>query len=107
MLVSNKLIAGQPGTKRIVTQYGARLVCARYRYDANQCERFKTVELIIEESDWQPPVKPILGGEIVGLRVGLEETTRRTTCIGRSLSGRFVEGSVAIRTAELIVRRYL
>jgi hypothetical protein len=32
--------------------------------------------------------------------VGSGATTRRTTCIGRSLSGRFVEGSVAIRTAQ-------
>jgi hypothetical protein len=74
MLMSKKLKPGQPGTKRLVTQYGARLVCVRYRYDANQCKRFKTVELIIEESTWQPPAKPTLDDEIVGLRVGLKET---------------------------------
>jgi hypothetical protein len=47
MLISKKLKPGQPGTKRLVTQYGRRQVCARYRYDAEQRKHFKTVELIV------------------------------------------------------------
>ncbi|MBS1789380.1 MAG: hypothetical protein JST85_16765 [Acidobacteria bacterium] len=73
MLLSKKLKPGQPGTKRLVAQYGQTLLNVRYRYDAEQCKRFKTVELIIEESFWQPPVKSISGDEIVGLRVGIKE----------------------------------
>ncbi len=46
---------GQPGTKR---QDGEQLLCVRYRYDAVQRKRFKTVELIIEESHWLPPMRP-------------------------------------------------
>jgi hypothetical protein len=34
--------------------------------------------------------------------VGSRATTRRTTCIGRALLGRFVEESVTIQTAEQI-----
>jgi len=49
MLMSKKLNPGQLGTKRLVSQYGARLMCARYRYDAAQGKRFKTVELIIPQ----------------------------------------------------------
>jgi hypothetical protein len=49
MLMSKKLKPGQPATRRLVNQYGARLVCVRYRYNAAQGKRFKTVELIIEE----------------------------------------------------------
>lgn len=56
--MSKKLKPGQPGTKRLVGQYGERLLCVRYRYDAIQRKRFKTVELIIEESHWLPPMRP-------------------------------------------------
>ncbi len=72
-LESKKFYPGQPGTKGLVSQYGSRLVCLRYRYDAAQGKRFKTVEIIIEESDWQPPVRPFQESELVGIRIGLEE----------------------------------
>jgi hypothetical protein len=36
---------GQKGTRQLLSQYGDRLVCVRYRYDAQQKKRFKTVEL--------------------------------------------------------------
>ena len=71
MLMSKKLKPGQPGTKCLVAQYGARLVCTRYCYDAEQRKRFKTDELIIEESLWQPPAKATPDDEIVGLREGV------------------------------------
>lgn len=45
---------GQRGTKQLRAQYGDRLVCGRYRYDAQQHRRVKTVELIIEETEWNP-----------------------------------------------------
>ncbi len=56
--MNRKLKPGQPGTKRLVVQYGERLLSVRYRYDAVQRKRFKTVELIIEESHWLPPIRP-------------------------------------------------
>jgi len=34
LLMSKKLKPGQPGIKLLTTQYGARLACVRYRYDA-------------------------------------------------------------------------
>ena len=40
---------GQKGTRQLLSQYGDRLVCVRYRYDAQQKKRFKTVELIVAE----------------------------------------------------------
>ena len=74
MLMSKKLKPGQPGTKRLVSQYGQRLICVRYRYDASQGKRFKTVELIIEESSWEPPARPFSDDEIVHLRIEFNET---------------------------------
>ena len=44
---------GQPGTKRLLAQYGEQLLCARYRYAAVQRKRFKMVELMIEEKCFQ------------------------------------------------------
>ena len=74
MLMSKKLKPGQPGTKRLVGQYGQRLLCVRYRYDGVQGKRFKTIELIIEESLWQaPPKKPLRSEQVVGLRIGIKE----------------------------------
>lgn len=37
------LTPGQPGTKRLVEQYGERLVCVRYRYDQLRRRRDKTI----------------------------------------------------------------
>lgn len=61
---------GQAGTKDLVEQYGDRLVCVRYRYDAERRLRHKTAEIIVETVPWSPPVAP---DAIVGLRVGLLE----------------------------------
>lgn len=49
---------GQKGTKKLVAEYGDRLICVRYRYDAERQKRYKTVELIVEETPWKPPAKP-------------------------------------------------
>lgn len=46
---------GQRGTQKLVTHYGDRLVCVRYRYDAAAGKRYKTAEIIIDEAAWTPP----------------------------------------------------
>lgn len=63
------LLPGQRGTKKLVARYGDRLVCVRYRYDPETKKRYKTVELIIEEMDWDPPLDPPTGETIVGVKV--------------------------------------
>lgn len=64
---------GQPGTKRLIEQYGSKLVCVRYRYDAALGKRYKTVELIVEESPYSP-IQPKLNPEtIVGVRISIGE----------------------------------
>ena len=45
---------GANGTKKLRERYGDRLVCVRYRYDAEKRRRMKTVELIEEELPWIP-----------------------------------------------------
>ena len=65
---------GQPGTKRLVEQYGAESVCVRHRYDNQLGKRYKTIELIIEESSWQPPARIFQDDEVVLIRIEFSET---------------------------------
>jgi len=67
----------QKGTKQLLTQYSDRLVCVRYRYDAQRKKRFKTVELIVAEREWEPPPPRVAADTIVGVRVGFAEVERR------------------------------
>lgn len=45
---------GQRGTKKLLKKYGNRLVCVRYRYDEEKKLRYKTVELIVDVTEWEP-----------------------------------------------------
>src|SRR5690349_12143694 len=74
MRIGLNIKPGRSGTKKLVAQYGERLICVRYRYDEKKKKRFKTVELIIEEVAWEPTSKPFNDHEIVGVRVELQET---------------------------------
>lgn len=49
---------GRPGTKKLLAEYGSRLVCVRYRYDDERQTRCKTIELVIDEIPWPPPTRP-------------------------------------------------
>ena len=68
---------GQKGTKQLLTQYGDRLVGVGYRYDAQRKKRFKTVELIIAEREWEPPPPRFAAEAIIGVRVGFTEVEIR------------------------------
>ncbi|MBI3654574.1 MAG: hypothetical protein HY231_26385 [Acidobacteria bacterium] len=65
---------GQRGSKKLLLQYGKKLVCVRYRYDEKQGKRYKTVELIVEESDWQPKPRALKDSDIVNVKVSLTES---------------------------------
>ena len=68
---------GQRGTKLLLAQYGDRLVCVRYRYDAQRRKRFKTVELIVAEHDWDPPAPGLADDAPVAVRVDFAELDLR------------------------------
>ena|SRR4051794_17374597 len=63
----------QDGAKQLRAQYGERLVCVRYRYDETKKQRWKTVELIIEKSEWEPPTLMRQDDTIVALQVTARE----------------------------------
>src|SRR5215472_8825198 len=68
---------GKKGTKQLLAQYGDRLICVRYRYDAQWKKRLKTVELIVAEREWEPPPPRFVVDMIVGVRVGFAEVELR------------------------------
>jgi hypothetical protein len=73
-----KLKPGQNGTKKYVTQYGDSLVCVRYRYDAQKRKQYKTIEIIVSESDWTPPPAKYPDSAMVALKIGFRETDLQT-----------------------------
>lgn len=76
MQTTRKVASGQKGAKKLLEQYGARLLCVRYRYDAAQGKRYKTVELIVEEAPWLPPAR-LPKERLIGVRITLQEVELR------------------------------
>ncbi len=82
-----KLKPGQKGTKKLTEQYGDALICVRYRYDAENRKKLKTVEIIVSESDWTPPTVSYQAGTLVSLRIGFNEKAIQEQV--RALGGRW------------------
>lgn len=68
---------GQRGTKRLAEEYGDALVCVRFRYDAATRQRLKTVELIVERTDWEPPPEKFTEDSLVTVKIAGYETDLR------------------------------
>jgi hypothetical protein len=65
-------------TKRLVEKFGDALVSIRFRYDKKTGKRLKTVELIVEATDWTPPPSRYVSEEIVPLRILASDIRLRT-----------------------------
>ena len=68
---------GQPGTKKLLEQFGDNLICVRYRYDEENQKMLKTVELIVENRSWTPNTAKIPMNKIVQLRINRDEIELR------------------------------
>ena len=77
MHIRSTVHPGQRGAKKLLTQYGDRLVCVRYRYDEQRQKRVKTVELIVEEEPWVPLATPQPAEALVAIRTARSEVTLR------------------------------
>jgi hypothetical protein len=77
MRARSKLKPGQPGTRKLVRQYGDRLLCVRYRYVAIKRSRYTTAEIIVDESDWDPLPSATARRQRMPVRISVQETTIR------------------------------
>ena len=68
---------GQRGTKSLAEKYGDALLCVRFRYDAELRQRLKTVELIVEKSEWTPPQPQYAANALVPLRINATDMPMR------------------------------
>ena len=66
---------GQRGTKSLVEKYGDALLYVRFRYDAKLRKRLKTIELVVEKTDWTPPPPQYAADTLVTLRIEATDTT--------------------------------
>lgn len=63
---------GQKGTKRLTERFGESLLFVRYRYDEQRGIRLKTVELVVEQTPWQPAPR-LKETDLVPVAVGYGE----------------------------------
>jgi len=69
MKIKRTILPNQPGTKSWVEKYGKDLVCVRYRYDEKRNKKITTVEIIVDEKNWQRNQKKIPANKILYVRV--------------------------------------
>jgi hypothetical protein len=77
MRTSTTVHPGGRGARKFFAQYGDRLVCVRYRSDARQQKRFKTIELIVAEWPWTPPPPRRKADSLVLVKVAFPERELR------------------------------
>jgi hypothetical protein len=77
MHIRSTVHPGQRGAKKLLTQYGDRLVCVRYRYDDKRQKRIKTVELIVDEEDWTAPNPSPKKEDLVHIALTVQEVPLR------------------------------
>jgi len=85
-MFNRKLRPGQQGTKKLVEQYGERLLNVRYIYNAISGIKMKTVELVEEQKPWTKKRQYIPPNKIMHLKVEYDEVQIRNlvkSCGGR------------------------
>jgi hypothetical protein len=101
-IARKKLQPGQAGTRKLLAAYGEKLFCVRYRYDAANKRRIKTVELIIEETPWEPKPRKTPATEMMHLRIEYGEIALRNLI--KAAGGKWNSGR---RTWELPYQQVL
>ena len=87
MKIKRTILPGQPGTKKLVEQYGDNLVCVRYRYDLKKEQRLTTVEIIVDRQKWNLNESRIPPNKIINLKIEYGE--RELAQQVKSLGGRW------------------
>ncbi len=75
MKAYSHLKPGQKGTQRLVTRFGAALVCVRYRYDERTGDNLTTAEIIVDRRPRSTP--RYRDADMVAVAVPFTETALR------------------------------
>ncbi len=73
MKIKRTILPEQPGAKRWRRKYGKNLICVRYRYDKKQNKKLTTVEIIVEEKEWEKRTNKIPFNKIIPIIVMYNE----------------------------------
>lgn len=97
----------------MLAEYGERLLCVRYREDRQRKKRYKTVEIIVEQTDWEPPEPSPQPPIIVDVRVAWGE--KELANLVRQAGGKWnrdrrvwelrYDSALAIGVADRIIKR--
>ncbi len=68
MKTIKKINPGKKGTKKLIEEYGDKLVCVRYRHDPKNNRKLKTIEIIIDENPLSPTPARIPKNKIMLLK---------------------------------------
>lgn len=68
---------GQRGTKELSKKYGDDLLYVRFRYEAESRQRLKTVELVVERTEWEPLRPRYAADTLVPLRIDAADMPMR------------------------------
>jgi hypothetical protein len=81
--VNKRILPHQPGAKRWREQFGAALLCVRYRDDPDQQQRFVTVELVVDQRAMPQSAEPFLDQNVaVNIRYGEDKLVAAAKQIG-------------------------
>jgi hypothetical protein len=75
--VGARLKPGQKGTKKLLRDFGDRLVCVRYRYDEGRRTRFTTVEIVVGEAPWKPRPARIVEIDVRPWEISVRENVKK------------------------------
>ena len=73
MVTKRTVVPGQPGTKKWIEKFGNNLICVRYKYDTDKGKKIVTVELVVDEKDWQPDGQYIPKNKLFSIRIAYGE----------------------------------
>ncbi|GAK50677.1 hypothetical protein U14_01910 [Candidatus Moduliflexus flocculans] len=104
MVIRRTLLPGQSGTKKLLREYGERLICVRYRYDEARNVRVTTVELVVEEIPWERQPLKIPKHKIVHVKVAYheKELKERVKAVGAKWNYNLRTWDVAYGQAEAL-----
>jgi hypothetical protein len=86
MKTHTHLKPGQKGTRRLMEEFGDKLLCVRYRYDEIRQVRMKTVEIVVDERPCDPNMRH-RDKDIVAVMVSFTELALRDRL--KSVGGRW------------------